>query len=100
MANSFVHEGETFRPISAQCKRIATRPAVSTVWRWHRNGAKGVRLEGVRIGGQTYISDEALDRFLAALNQPKTSPVKTPRSRKQRTASKKKAEAILAARGI
>jgi len=78
-----------------------TQPAPSTVWRWGPGGGvKGVILEHVQIGGQYYTSVPACKRFLEALNQPKTSPVKTPRSRKQRTASKKKAEAILKARGI
>lgn len=70
MINTSIAGGERYRLISDQCKRLPNRPAVSTVWRWHRKGVRGHRLEGVIIGGQTYVSDEALDRFLAALNAP------------------------------
>lgn len=92
--------GEDLIRLSEFSKIFPTRPNPSTAWRWAKHGTRGVILETVAIGGTLYTSREAANRFLEALNQPKTSPVKTPRSRKQRTASKKKAEAILAARGI
>lgn len=37
----------------------------STVWRWIRRGVRGARLETIRIGGSTYTSVEALQRFAA-----------------------------------
>lgn len=35
----------------------------STVYRWAVRGIRGVRLEIIRIGGMTYTSVEALQRF-------------------------------------
>lgn len=40
---------------------------VSTVKRWILRGSRGVRLEGIRVGGQWITSREALERFSAAL---------------------------------
>ena len=74
--------------------------ATSTVWRWGKNPVKGALLETVQVGGQYYTSVEAIGRFLDALNQPKAAPIKTPRTRKQKRASQKKADEILKARGI
>ncbi|MFN9969463.1 MAG: DUF1580 domain-containing protein [Phycisphaerae bacterium] len=36
---------------------------VSAVYRWVKHGVKGIRLETVSIGGTTYTSAEALQRF-------------------------------------
>ena len=43
--------------------------APSTIWRWHKHGIKGVRLETVVIGGKRHTSREALTRFTAATTQ-------------------------------
>jgi hypothetical protein len=43
------------------------RPHLSTWWRWHRHGIKGVRLETVVVGGRRYTTAEAVQRFAAAL---------------------------------
>ena len=43
------------------------RRAVSTLYRWCRQGIKGVRLEYVRIGRNVATTPEALERFFAAL---------------------------------
>lgn len=52
--------------------KLLPRPChPSTVWRWHRKGVRGIRLEALRLGGFFYTSREALDRFghaLAALD--------------------------------
>ncbi len=98
-------QGETYRRLSEQAKRLPNRPNASTCWRWHRVGVFGIKLEVLRVGGVTMCSDEALDRFLAAINEPRQSrqssaPVKTPRSAKQRRESVRRAEQILSAAGI
>ena len=36
---------------------------VSAVYRWTKRGVRGVRLESIRVGGTTYTSREALQRF-------------------------------------
>ena len=48
-------------------KRRNGRPlSLATVWRWHRHGVRGVRLETIVAGGQKMTSIEAVDRFVAA----------------------------------
>ncbi len=42
------------------------RVAPSTIWRWHRKGVRGVRLETIVIGGKRFTSAQALERFAAA----------------------------------
>lgn len=36
---------------------------ISAVYRWAQRGVRGVRLEVIRIGGATYTTREALQRF-------------------------------------
>lgn len=43
---------------------------ISAVYRWTLRGIKGVVLETVRIGGTTYTSREALQRFSERLTGP------------------------------
>ena len=43
------------------------RVHVSTVYRWTCRGVCGITLESVKIGGSTYTSIEALQRFADAL---------------------------------
>jgi hypothetical protein len=52
-----------------------TSAAPSTIWRWHRKGAKApdgrrVHLEMARVGAKWMTSAAALRRFLAALTPP------------------------------
>jgi hypothetical protein len=42
---------------------------VSTVWRWCRNGFRGIHLEFINIGVQTFTSVEGMQRFFIALTQ-------------------------------
>ena len=41
--------------------------APSTIWRWHKKGISGVKLETICIGGTRYTSVEALQRFFDAV---------------------------------
>lgn len=50
---------------------------LSTVYRWISRGIHGVTLESIRIGGTTYTSKEALQRFA---NRLTPESVSTPRS--------------------
>ena len=59
---------EELIPISSVSKLLLFRPTgkrvhVSAVYRWIQRGVHGVRLEAIRIGGTTYTSMEALQRF-------------------------------------
>jgi len=46
-------------PLRPNGKRVHT----SAIYRWVQRGIKGVQLEAIRIGGTTYTSREALQRF-------------------------------------
>ena len=52
---------------------LGKRVARSTVFRWLTSGSHGVRLDGVRVGGQWYTSVEAVRRFIAATTATATS---------------------------
>ena len=41
-------------------------PHVSTVYRWHLYGIRGIKLETVLIGGKRFTSEQALQRFCEA----------------------------------
>lgn len=46
----------------------------STIYRWATRGIRGVRLEVIRLGGVTYTSREALQRFADRLTSESASP--------------------------
>lgn len=46
-------------PVRPNGKRLH----ISAVYRWTMRGVQGVRLETVKVGGSTYTSREALQRF-------------------------------------
>jgi hypothetical protein len=61
-------ESETLIPLREVSKLLPVRPNgrrvhISAIYRWVQRGIKGVRLEAIRIGGTTYTSREALQRF-------------------------------------
>ena len=72
-------------------RRQDRRLHVSTIYRWHLRGIKGVRLEAIRVGGTFCTSIEALQRFFERLAEPKnqqpTSP--TPSNASQMAVEKK-----------
>jgi hypothetical protein len=47
--------------------RLGKPTHVSTLVRWILHGVRGVKLEAARIGGRWVTSQEALERFSAAL---------------------------------
>jgi hypothetical protein len=51
---------------------------ISAIYRWAQRGIRGTRLEVVRVGGTTYTSREALQRFVQPAEIAK--PVKTQNS--------------------
>lgn len=61
----------------ARFKVQGRSPHIATVWRWIKRGVSGIRLESIRLPRGTVTSSQAIDRFLAALNdaqRPATPP--------------------------
>ena len=59
---------EQLVPLQEVPRLLPPRPSgkrvhVSAVYRWAQRGVGGTRLEAVRVGGTTYTSREALQRF-------------------------------------
>lgn len=72
---------ETLIPLREAPARLPKRPNgkklhISALYRWISSGVSGVVLEAVRIGGTTYTSLEALQRFAERLtgSEPAASP--------------------------
>lgn len=68
---------EQLLPIRDVPRQLPARPNgkrlhISVVYRWIMRGVRGVVLESVRIGGTTYTSREALQRFADRLSNPST----------------------------
>lgn len=55
-------------PLNEAAKRIPGRPHESTIWRWAQKGVRGVKLETKRFGNRNFVTQAAIDRFLAELN--------------------------------
>ncbi|MFQ5502845.1 MAG: DUF1580 domain-containing protein [Phycisphaerae bacterium] len=49
--------------------RLPRCPHIATVYRWVNRGVRGVRLEVAKIGGLSFTSDEALQRFSRRLTE-------------------------------
>lgn len=79
----------------------------STVWRWCRQGIRGVHLEYARLGHRIVTSEDAIARFAERLAEadvppggPKLDDTPKTRTDKQRQRDVTKAEAELAKAGI
>ena len=64
---------ETLIPIREAPRHLPKRPTgkrihISACYRWISRGVQGVRLEAIKIGGSTYTSTEALQRFAGRLS--------------------------------
>ncbi len=78
-------------PSRANGKRLH----VSAIYRWAKHGVKGVRLETVCIGGTTYTSAKALQRFADQLTARRSLHAEElPTS----AAARRRADALVAAR--
>lgn len=63
---------ERLIPLRDAPKHLPLRPNgkklhISVFYRWIKRGVKGILLESIRIGGTTYTSLEALQRFAGSL---------------------------------
>ncbi len=56
---------ELLQPIRKVAQRLTgRRPAPATVWRWLRKGVRGVKLDGVLLGGTWLCTEDDFRRFL------------------------------------
>lgn len=78
-----------FLPARSSGKRIH----ISAVYRWVKRGRQGCRLETIKIGGTTYTSLEALQRFSSA--KPPARKTAMPRLRMEPQQAKHVADKIL-----
>lgn len=74
-------------------RRRNRRVHLSTVYRWVTRGAGGRVLESVRLGGVSYTSREALERFAAPAPDPPSSSQPPVGSRAARVEAAEKAAA-------
>jgi hypothetical protein len=94
---------EDLIPISQVPERLPRRPNgrkihISCVYRWMLHGLQGgrIRLETIKVGGSTFSSTQAIQRFADALTGCHNEPA-TPISRMSRS---RQAQAALAARQV
>ena len=61
---------------AAQCPAVdGKKPHASSIWRWMRQGCRGVRLEHVKVGRRVVTTREALEEFFRATAQASLPPV-------------------------
>jgi hypothetical protein len=82
-------EGETLVALREVSKLLPLRPNgkrvhISAIYRWVQRGIKGVRLEAIRIGGTTYTSREALQRFALPAGAPHFESTNQPSKMRQK----------------
>ena len=92
-------------PIREVPHRLPPRPKgkcvhISAVYRWIQRGVRGVRLESIRVGGTSYTSVEALQRFASLLSSGDHADSMDPAAttatrRKQIERAEREVEAIL-----
>ena len=73
-------------PLREVPKCLPPRPTgrrihISAVYRWMTRGLHGIRLETVKIGGTTYTSQEALQRFADELSTIAPNPPTSPKAK-------------------
>ena len=74
------------------------KPNRSTTMRWRTRGSRGVKLESVRIGGRRFTSEEAIERFNAAVTAIADGYALSPANAESQAA--RDADAFLASEGI
>jgi hypothetical protein len=98
---------ETMLTLAAAAKLFPSRAGgcvnPSSVWRWTEKGLKTrvgrVRLERVKVGGQYFTTQEAVARFIEALNEPPMAETLTPRSPAKRKRASDRADEELQTSG-
>jgi hypothetical protein len=93
---SLLHERRLTLTKLAQREKV--NPA--TTWRWGLKGVHGIKLETIIVGGRRQTSEEAWERFSAALNGEEVPAVKPSATNRKRQAAIAAAERELAAAGF
>lgn len=83
--------------LAQAAKRLPARPALTTLWRWRKNGVGGRRLESIVMGGKVYTSVEALGRFAQQQGGTDTATTRSP-AKRERDIRRAEAELEKAAR--
>lgn len=81
-------------------KTLPSRPSIVTIWRWRNRGVCGVKLEFVCLGGRTYTSLEALNRFFERVTAAKHGQPAPSRPIRQREAQQQAARQQLRKAGL
>lgn len=85
-------QGETLIPLREVPKHLPARPSakrvhISACYRWVSTGVRGVVLESLKIGGTTYTSLEAIERFARQLSRHPSDSTNEHRDTPARTRS-------------
>lgn len=93
---------ESLHSLPDQSSRVPPKGVnPSTLWRWGTKGVRGIKLDMVMIGGIWHTSDEAVQRFVAAITAAAANGEQAPvRTNKQREKAIAAAERELAESGI
>lgn len=95
---------ESLVPLREAPKLLPTRNGkrlhISTLFRWVQRGVDGVKLEVLRIGGTTYTSREALQRFAEARTRPSAREATLPQGPADARRRLERAEARARAHGL
>jgi hypothetical protein len=81
-------QDEDILTIKQAAKRLPTRPHISALYRWAKEGLHGIRLETLRVGGTMCTSTEALQRFFSAVTEATHEPTLAERRRQQSAAER------------
>jgi hypothetical protein len=65
-------------------RRGGAKVSLTSLWRWSTRGAKGVRLETVRVGSSVYTTRAALRRFIEARTTAAVAQAPAPSTRSRR----------------
>lgn len=60
-------------PLSQAARCLPNKPGAATLWRWHRRGVNGVKLEIVRVGGRVFTTASAWRDFVTRMTSRRDS---------------------------
>jgi len=63
-----IAEKETLLTMHSAAAEFPNPPSQTTLYRWATDGIRGVKLRTIRVGGRKFISREAIEEFISALN--------------------------------
>lgn len=67
-------EVDDLEPAQALLKRkLGRRVSPGTLWRWHKKGCRGIRLECLRVGGILQTTAAAVTAFIVGQNRDENS---------------------------